>query len=546
MNKLLIAIGNQKRNIMKKLNQTLNLFSILIILLFLAGCENKGKKQFVAMSTPDMIAAQRQLRALQLSDPHRPTYHFVNPEGQGMPFDPNGAIYWKGRYHLFYIFQDHNSHSWGHASSRDLLHWRFHPTALFPGEDDPDRGIFSGNAFVTKDGEVAILYHGVRAGNSIALSNDDDLNNWTKLKSNPIIPIPEKGSPEEKLYSSWDPHGWIENGDYYAIFGGKKPSLFKASTIDDWQYVGPLLASNMPDVDEAIEDLSCPDFFTLGNKHALLSISHSHGARIYLGDWKDNQFYPESHQRMNWLGGTNFAPETLLDNRGRRIMWAWVLDRREKLHIQDLQEAPPYGWSGTMTLPRVLSLASDGTLLIQPVEELKQLRTNPRVQRNIEVGDGLRLALNDIEGTELEIAATVDMSGATTFGLKVMASPGGEEETIIEFNRTEENITIDFAKSSQDTSIKHYKRTMNFMTEEVNPIATNQVAPFKLGRDEELKIQIFIDRSIIEVFANGRQCVTQRVYPTRPDSRGVELFSKGGDSRVSLLRAWDVSPTNHW
>ena len=177
-----------------------------------------------------------------------------------------------------------------------------------------------------------------------------------------------------------------------------------------------------------------------------------------------------------------------------------------------------------MTLPRVLSLASDGTLLIQPVEELKQLRTNPRVQRDIEVGDGLRLRLNDIEGTELEIAATVDMSGATTFGLKVMASPGGEEETTIEFNRAEENITIDFAKSSQDTSIKHYKRTMNFMTKEANPIATNQVAPFKLGGNEELKIQIFIDRSIIEVFANGRQCVTQRVYPTRPDSqpwRGV-------------------------
>ena len=517
--------------------------------LIMYGCsEDRDKKKDVSMSTTDMIAAQRQLRELQLSDPHRPTYHFVNPEGRGMPFDPNGAIFWNGRYHLFYIFQDHRGDGWGHASSRDLLHWRFHPAALFPAENDPDRGIFSGNAFVTLDGDVAILYHGVRAGNCIALSSDQDLNTWTKLTSNPIIPIPEEGSPEEKLYSSWDPHGWVENNEYYAIFGGKKPSLFKASDLDRWHYVGPLLASNMPDVDEAIEDLSCPDFFTLGNKHALLSISHSHGTRIYLGQWDGSQFHPESHQRMNWLGGTTFAPETLLDDKKRRIMWAWVLDRRERLHIRYPrdQEPPPYGWTGTMTLPRVLSLASDGTLLIQPVEELKELRTNPRVARNIEVNDGEGFRLNDIEGTELEIAATVDMSGATTFGLKVMASPGGEEETIIEFNRTEENITIDFAKSSQDTSIKHYKRTMNFMTEEANPIATNQIAPFKLGRDEELKIQIFIDRSIIEVFANGRQCVTQRVYPTRPDSRGVELFSKGGDSRVSLLRAWDVSPTNHW
>ncbi len=531
---------------MKKLNQSLNLFPILVILLFLVGCDKKEKNQFVALSTPDMIAAQRQLRALQLSDPHRPTYHFVNPEGRGMPFDPNGAIYWKGRYHLFYIFQDHNSHSWGHVSSRDLLHWRFHPTALFPGENDPDRGIFSGNAFVTKKGEVAILYHGVGAGNCIALSSDDDLNNWTKLKSNPIIPIPEEGSPEEKLYSSWDPHGWVENGDYYAIFGGKKPSLFKASTIDDWQYVGPLLASNMPDVDEAIEDLSCPDFFTLGNKHALLSISHSHGARVYLGDWKDNQFYPESHQRMNWLGGTNFAPETLLDNKGRRIMWAWVLDRRERLHIQDLQEAPLYGWSGTMTLPRVLSLSSDGSLIIEPVEELKELRTNLRTEKNITVYDKKALRLEGIEGTTLEINAEIDMSKASSFGLKVLASPNGDEETVIEFNSTENNITVDFSNSSLDTSIKHYQRTMNFMTSEPNPIATDQVAPFSLGKNEKLEIQIFIDKSIIEIFANGRQCVTQRVYPTRSDSRGIELFSSGGNSKVNILRVWDMSPTNQW
>ena len=75
--------------------------------LIMYGCsEDRDKKKDVSMSTTDMIAAQRQLRELQLSDPHRPTYHFVNPEGRGMPFDPNGAIFWNGRYHLFYIFQD--------------------------------------------------------------------------------------------------------------------------------------------------------------------------------------------------------------------------------------------------------------------------------------------------------------------------------------------------------------------------------------------------------------------------------------------------------
>ena len=302
----------------------------------------------------------------------------------------------------------------------------------------------------------------------------------------------------------------------------------------------------MPDVDEAIEDLSCPDFFTLGDKHALLSISHSHGARIYLGEWKNNQFYPESHQRMNWLGGTNFAPETLLDNNGRRIMWAWVLDRRERLHIRDLQEAPPYGWSGTMTVPRVLSLSSDGNLLIEPIEELKELRTNLRTIEKMTAHENISTRLEGIEGTTLEIKAEVDMGEASTFGMKVLASPNGEEETIITFNIEKNNITVDFSNSSLDTSIKHYQRTMNFMTSEPNPIATSQVAPFSLKKNEKLEIQIFIDKSIIEIFANGRQCITQRVYPTRSDSRGIEIFSSGGVSFINNLRVLDMSPTNQW
>ena len=72
------------------------------------------KKKF---SLRDLIDASRQLREIQISDPHRPTYHFVNPEGRGMPFDPNGSIYWNGKYHMFYIYQDERGHNYGHASS---------------------------------------------------------------------------------------------------------------------------------------------------------------------------------------------------------------------------------------------------------------------------------------------------------------------------------------------------------------------------------------------------------------------------------------------
>jgi hypothetical protein len=100
----------------------------------------------------DATTSARALREKLLSDPHRPGYHFVIPEGQAMPFDPNGAIYWKGRYHLFYIFQDQRGHNWGHVSSTDLFHWRHHPTGLVSG-------MFSGNCFINKEGRPTMCYH---------------------------------------------------------------------------------------------------------------------------------------------------------------------------------------------------------------------------------------------------------------------------------------------------------------------------------------------------------------------------------------------------
>jgi sucrose-6-phosphate hydrolase SacC (GH32 family) len=148
-------------------------------------------------------------------------------------FDPNGAIFWRGRYHLFYIFQRLDGvHVWGHASSIDLVHWRQHPTGLDVAPTDPDRGIFSGNAFLDREGAPTIMYHGVGVGNCIAQSHDDLLERWEKLRTNPIVPIPKAGDPNHGKFESWDPHGWFEGGSYYAIFGGeKKPALMKGRSL---------------------------------------------------------------------------------------------------------------------------------------------------------------------------------------------------------------------------------------------------------------------------------------------------------------------------
>jgi len=491
-------------------------------------------------SLDDLIKHSRELRYKLLTDHLRPMYHFTALEGLAMPFDPNGCIFWKGKYHLFYIFQDPNlpngGHCWGHASSIDLIHWTHYPTALAPLPGDLDQGIFSGNAFINKRGEATILYHGCGIGNCIATSSEYNLVNWKKLPENPIVPSPKEGDPDFGKYSSWDPHGWMEGDTYYAIFGGGTPTLFKSSDLINWKYLNPFIKTDNNWIDPD-EDCSCPDFFRLGDKYMLLCISHKRGCRYYLGSFENETFYPESHARMNWAGGTCFAPESLVDDKGRRIFWAWILDRRPI----EMQQA--YGWSGVMTIPRILSLADDGTLKIEPVEELTELRQNHRKHENIKLPTNKELVMDNIHGDSLELIVEIQPEDAQEFGVIIRRSPDGAEQTVIAYNPKSKMLKIDFSKSSLNKDIKYWSLCMGGGE---NPQVQTQEAPFELKHGEMLKLHIFLDRSILEVFANGQQCITQQICPTRNDSLGVSLFSSGGSTSIKNLNAWDMAPSNQW
>ncbi len=460
-------------------------------------------------------ATARELREKLLSDPHRPGYHFVTPEGMCMPFDPNGAIYWKGRYHLFYIFQDRRGHNWGHVSSTDLFHWRHHPTRLIDG-------MFSGNAFLDRDGRPTICYHQVGQGNAMAVALDDELNDWRKLETNPITPRTAPGDPHHDRYRSWDPYGWVEGDTYYAIFGGERPGLAKAPSLGgEWKYVGDFLANTVPGV-SITEDVSCADFFRLGDQHMLLCISHRLGARYYLGEWKGEQFHPRFHEMMSWVDNSYFAPESLLDDRGRRIMWAWMMDR------QNFKMRTDAGWSGTMGLPRVLTLDAEGRLRMNPPEEIERLRYHPRELRDLRVDADSETGLAGVNGNSLELEVEMRSGDAMQYGVKVCASPGGEEQTLVMYDAGERKLVVDTRASS--------------LVEGPNAL---EAAPFALGAGEPLKLRIFVDKSVVEVFANdGRQAVARRIYPSRSDSLGVALFSRGGGARVTRVRAWDMAPSN--
>ena len=185
-------------------------------------------------------------REAKADDPHRPFYHYVNPENNLN--DPNGLCFWQGRWHLFYQGyppEDPRVH-WGHAISDDLIHWRDLPYAIYP---DPEESCFSGSTLVDGDRVIA-MYHGTQVGNMAAVSSDPLLLNWEKVTGKAVIPtLPQDGTPQE--YTVFDPCIWKKGDYYYSLScgmlpdgpGGKRVAvdfLFRSKDLATWEYLHPI------------------------------------------------------------------------------------------------------------------------------------------------------------------------------------------------------------------------------------------------------------------------------------------------------------------
>lgn len=506
--------------------------------------------------------AARLYRERLLNDPYRPTYHFTLPDGNGYPADPNGAFFADGVYHVMYLYKSSRADAfhWGHISSVDLLHWRHHPDALTI--ENRDRGCFSGGAFVDDDKTAYITYwkfpsadtSGDNGGIGIAFSKPP-YEKWERIYPLAVeanensLGMIDKGVRDISVNGDIlhvgcaDPSNIWKIGDYYYLQAGNKKvldhfgrgedkdpyysgdwtDLFRSSDLKSWEFLHRFYSN--PHTDTAWPDLSeddmCPSFLPLYDKkengkmtekHLQLFISHNRGCQYYVGELKKEKFFPELHGRMSWNDNSYFAPEALIDDRGRQLVWAWLLDDPDDAFER-------YGWCGVWSFPRTVWW-DNGILRMSPVSELDKLQyahTSPTPDED----GSVRLS----DGDSFRLKAEIDMSGQTRAGFKVRVSDDEDTYTEIYYDKPSKTLVM-------DTSHCRYDKW-----------AIKEEAPFELFENERLLLDIFVDRSVVEVYANERQAICRRVFPKDP-SNALGVKYVGSPEGILKLDTWSIAPSN--
>ncbi len=479
----------------------------------------------------------RHLREQMAEDPHRPRYHFLPPAN--WMNDPNGIIERDGKYHLFYQHNPYdavwdNMH-WGHAVSDDLVHWADLPVALSPTPGGPDEdGCWSG-CTVDNSGVPTILYTGVRGDWGIPqnqrvclATGADDLVSWEKYAGNPVIAHPPDGV---NVTGFRDPFVWREEDSWYMAIGagiqdvGGAVLLYRSKNLYSWEYLHPLCVGDKHDTTTIWTGTvwEVPQFFPLGDKHVLTFTAWDDEqlySGYFTGRYRDHRFIPDAVHKLDFGDRYFCAPHSTIDSQGRRILWGWIGEGRT---IEAQQAA---GWSGIMSLPRVLSLCDDGKLAIRPVQEIDALRGEHHRFTDINLSTTSSDFYFGLRGDTLEIVAEIDPANAEECGIKVRCSPDSEEETYIFYNARRKQLGVNRRRST--------------LLQFGGIFADVQQGDFELSPGETLNLRVFVDCSVIEVYANDRVCITSRVYPSRSDSTGVSVSARG-EARINSIDIWRLS-----
>lgn len=405
--------------------------------------------------------------------------------------DPNGFIYYNGKYHLFYQHFPYapmwGTMHWGHAVSEDLIHWEHLDIALFPTKGYERDGIFSGSA-LEKDGKLYLYYSAVRyleedsenihhakneqyeTSQAMIVSEDGyHFNNWNDKRQ--IIPVIRDDKLADATHTR-DPKVWKEGEEYYMILGSTlreeagRVLFYKSKDAKNWTYVSQHCNRKYGKI------LECPDLFCIEGQHVFVGspmrimgdgLMYGDQAVCTLADFEPEScrlVLPDTYQYVDY-GFDLYAPQTNIDKDGRRVMIAWMR------MPEPLQDEEGKAWIGMMGLPRVVEV-EEGRICFRVHPEVDTYFSEEmKIDENVDLSAPCRMKLVLEEGERLEIG-----------GYQIWV-----EDDMLKTDR-----------SRVFTGIEGYRLT--------------SCTP-KLGGKCEL--DIFTEPNLIEIFVNGGQYVLSNV-----------------------------------
>ncbi|WP_308161369.1 glycoside hydrolase family 32 protein [Bacillus sp. ISL-46] len=455
-------------------------------------------------------------------------------------------VYYQQEFHMFYQYHPFGTKwgpmHWGHAVSKDLVHWEHLEIGLSPDENGM---IFSGSAVVDwndtsgffngKTGLVAIFTQHdsdpnreqPRQQQSLAYSIDNG-RTWIKYSHNPVLVNVEKiDFRDPKVFWHEQTNNWI-----MVLATGDCIEIYSSPNLKEWRFE----SSFKGHTGAKFGVWECPDLFTLpieGDPNQtkwVLLVSHGdqptsrYGSRTqyFVGDFDGHTFTEDgSDHKVKWLdsGKDNYAGVSWSDTvDSRRIYIGWMSNWRYA------NETPTQGWRGAMTLPRELFLTSKSLLLQKPIKELENLR-----DKHIQIMNQMiapdKDFLSNLQGTTWEIIAEFEFEEVKEFGLKVFKSPN--KETLIGYNVDKEEIYID-RRNSGETSFNRFFASLDSVS-------------FK-APNNRIKFHVFVDHSSIEVFCNnGEIAMTNLIFPDSL-SKDLDLYSSGGNVKLLSLDVYQLKP----
>jgi fructan beta-fructosidase len=465
---------------------------------------------------------------------HRPQFHFTPPSG--WMNDPNGMVYANGEYHLFYQHYPDSTvwgpMHWGHAISKDLIHWEHHPIALYP---DTLGFIFSGSAVLDINNSsgfqsginnplVAIFTYDKKGYETQGIAHSNNLGRtWTKYDNNPVIKNPgEQDYRDPKVFWHQESEHWI-----MSLAVKNRIEFYRSKNLTEWEKTGEFGRDhgNHGGVWE------CPDMFLLSVEGTdetkwvlLVSINPGapnggSGTQYFIGQFDGTTFTSDNEPATElWIdyGKDNYAGVTWSNTPDNRIIFLGWMSNWQYANI-----VPTESWRSAMTLPRDLSLRNTPSgirLVSTPSPELVSLR-------------GLKSTLDFSSDKKhsglIEVYVEVDLkeSTAVDFGIEV-------------FNSKNEKVRIGYTKPNNQFYID---RTLSGKTDFSEDFAGVQYAP-RLSDNSILSLHLFIDVASAELFADdGSTCLTSIFFPNE-DFTEIRLYQQGGEAKLVTGELYELKP----